>query len=144
MPANSLAHQDACKLLPENLARTMPGGSGARTDRVFPTGHICHYNNAHMDMELAFTVEPADQRPLDDEKPVTIAGRQSLQSQDYSGETKQSLCFLSTKHVPITSKYYSQPANEGLLLMVWADGKSSSICADATKIAEQIWQKLPA
>jgi hypothetical protein len=144
MPANSLAHQDACKLLPEDLARTMPGGTGARTDRVSPTGHLCHYNNAHMDLELVFTVEPADEQPLDDEKPVTIAGRQSLRSQGYNAEAKESRCLLSTKHVPITSKYYSQPANEGLLLMVYLDGKSSSICADATKIAERIWKKLPA
>ena len=144
MPANSLAHQDACKLLPQDLADTMPGAADAKPDRVFPTGHQCHYSTPHLDMELVFTVDAADRDRADDEEPVTIAGRSSLQSQGYRDEYKESRCWLSTAHVPITSTSYSRRATEGLLLMVVADGKSASICTDATKIAEQIWQKLPA
>jgi hypothetical protein len=139
----SLLHQDACRLLSPDIPAMLPGRNAVVSTDATLTHHDCAYDGpGGQSVWLYFGSMGADPKPQEGGKVITVAGRST--AQDQRSTANDSSCTLRTASIPLAGDGSSANLTyEGLVLTVSVKGKSSTVCADAVKLANKVWPKLP-
>ncbi|MGZ0148782.1 protein kinase domain-containing protein [Kribbella sp. WER1] len=137
LPANSLAHVNACTLLDQKALAVVPGINAARQDKSFGNWR-CGWDSTANDIEVDLYFD-RDQPDGTDGQPITVGGRHAVVSNENDGPQTCAVVIVFREYVETNG----QDQDELVTVSVAGSAKPTTLCGLATKLAESAAPKLP-
>ncbi|MFF0268896.1 protein kinase [Kribbella sp. NPDC004536] len=137
LPANSLAHVDACTLLDKKALAVIPGIDAARPDRSFGNW-TCGWEGTANDLTVDLYFD-RDQPGGTDGQPITVGSRSGVVSIENDGPQTCAVVLVFREYVDSNG----QDQDELVTMSVAGSAKPATLCGLATKLTQAAAPKLP-
>ncbi|WP_067460261.1 serine/threonine-protein kinase [Actinomadura macra] len=139
LPAESLAHWNACAILSGDALDAVPGIDAAEPDVGFG-GWDCEWHSTTQDIQVKLRFDRGPPLTAVDGSPTRLRGHRAFVSPDEEGN---GTCLVRVVHRTYSDQH-DEDAVEVLFLVVQGEPPTKRLCALATDLADAATAQLPA